>query len=159
MAPQLPSRQREEQMRPDDVQAAHTELINTVVDDETTPEEVSPFQALFTPRNRGRMLNVFLTAVEPQTATQVCKQAGIARSTFDDHVSVLEAAGVVQKGGEMAGAATYRTNRSHPVVQLLTMAKTVQSKGVTPMLLDEEFIGRPEAEYEPGDHPADPRDD
>lgn len=146
-------------MTPAEVRATHTELINTVVDDETTPEEVSPFQALFTPRNRGRMLNVFLAAVEPQTAAQVCKQAGIARSTFDEHVAVLKAAGAVQEAGEMAGATTYRPNRAHPVVQLLTMAKTVQSKGVTPMLLDEQFIGEPGADYEPGAHPGDPRDD
>lgn len=143
---------------PEDVRTAHSDLVSSLAGDDEAPEDISAFQALFTPRNRGRILDVFISISEPQTATQICDQADIARSTFDHHVDVLITAGIVEEAAEIAGATTYRPNRSNPVTQLLTMAKEAQTRGKTPLLLEEQFIGDAAEDYEPGDHPADPGD-
>lgn len=106
-------------------------------------EDTDPFRALFTPRARGELLHQLLSLTEPRTAAEICDQFHISRSTFGNHIDTLVAAGVITDAGKRGNATTYQPNRDHPVTQLLTMAETVQRYGVTPDLLDDQFIGQP----------------
>lgn len=146
--------------------------------DETTPETVretfqgfveflhendvdeAPFVVLLTPRSRFKCIRVLLGATEPLTSREIAEDAGIDYSTWSDqHRDILLASGVIESPGKKGNAQVFTVNHDHPVAQLIQMADMVFRKGTTPNLLDAQFVGRPEAEYEPGDHPADPRDD
>jgi DNA-binding transcriptional ArsR family regulator len=129
-------------MTADDVAQQFSAFVETM---EERGIDGDPFTALFTPRARGRLLHVMLGVSEPLTASEVCDRYDIARMTFSDHIDVLVAAGVVEATGKRGNAQTYAPNLAHPVVQLLRMAETAQRHGVTPDLLDEQFVGDPAA--------------
>lgn len=142
-------------MTPDDVRET-AETIRSQMDDPDATS--SPFRALFAPPTRVAILDVLLQhQSDDLTKSDICDAGGISESPFYDHIGFLVDAGVVVKGEKVANAQTWRINRDHPVAQLLAMAKRVQAFGQTPDLLDEQFVGEPGVDYEPGDHPDDPR--
>lgn len=146
-----------EQMTPEEVRDSYMSFVEALDDHGDDPETlVDTFTVLFTPRKRGRLLHAILGLHDPEqdmqvarTASEICERYGISRSAFGDHIDILVAADVVEKRGKRGNAMTYAPNRAHPVVQLLTMTKTVQRHGQTPDLLDDQFIGQPGAGVDP----------
>lgn len=142
-------------MTPEDVREQFRQLIEWQAD---SGSERTPLQELLTPRAKLAILDALLGVNEPLSAAEICDHAEIDRSTFADHESPLMAAGVLERPKKVGNAWVYRLNQQHPVVQLLTMLDVAFRHGETPMLLDEQFVGTPGEDYQPGDHPDDPRD-
>ena len=144
-----------EGITPDDVRADHQAAIDDLADSDV---ETSAFRALFDPPARAAILDALLIShPDPLTASEICEVSGITKSPFYDQIDYLLVAGVVHEAGKRGNAQTYVLATGHPVAQLLAMAKEVQTRGQTPMLLEDQFVGEPDAEYEPGDHPSDAR--
>jgi len=113
---------------------------------------------IFTPRARARILDALVGAhTEALSAAQICERADVGTSSFDRQKDALLDLGVLEEAGMVGNAQTYRLNRAHPVAQLLGMLDQVLRFGTTSMLLDERFVGTPGTDYEPGEHPDDPR--
>jgi len=114
--------------------------------------------AALTPRSRVQIIDVLLGAADERlSAAEICEAAGIDRGTFTRQERPLVDLGVMEQAGRVGNARTYRLNRTHPVVQLLGMLDQVFRFGTAAELLDEQFVGTPGADYEPGEHSADSR--
>lgn len=145
----------EGRMAPRDVRESHQDVVEYLHEEES---DETPFEALFAPRGRIKIFDGLLQAhPEPWTASEISEWAGMDVSTFTAHRDFLLMTDVIEEAGEKAGAQTFRLNPQHPVAQLVSMIDTVFGHGKTPILLEEQFIGEPGADYEPGDHPKDPR--
>lgn len=139
---------------PQDIRATHQKVVEWLHEHDA---DHRGFVELFTPRARMYMLDVLLQADEPLTAKEICDRADIDRSTFDAHLDYLLTTGVVIRPKKKGNAWVFELNDRHPVAQLLLMADVVFRHGQTPMLLEEQFLGEPGADYQAGDHPEDPR--
>lgn len=144
----------EDEYSPEDIRATFQKVVEW---QHRNDSEKTPFAELLTPRARVQIIDALLGANEDLTASEVCDMAGIDRSTFHAHEDFLLTTGLVERPKKKGNAWVYRLNPHHPVVQLLTMADVVFRHGETPMLLEGQFVGEPGADYEPGDHPKDPR--
>ena len=117
----------------------------------------TPLEVLLTPRARVDVLQAVLTAAEPLTVSEVVETTGRNQSTANRHLRALADLGYLEQSAK-GNAAVFAPRGDHPVMQLLKMLLTVQRHGVTPLRLDEQFVGAPGDGYDPGDHPADPGD-
>jgi len=117
----------------------------------------TPLEVLLTPRARVDALQAVLTASEPLTVAEVVEATGRNQSTVNRHLRELADLGYLEQS-KKGNAAVFAPRADHPVIQLLEMLLTVQRHGVTPMHLDEAFVGTPGESYDAGDHPADPGD-
>ena len=142
-----------------------TDNTNTTKDDllerrrarrEESDTEDSDLVQLLTPESRFRTLDALLSvAGDAMTERNVAEQAGISQSSANRHLKALITEDLVQQVEKVGNARRYRANTGHPLVQLLAMADNIIRFGRTPSILDEHWVGDPE--YEPGDHPNDPR--
>ena len=120
-------------------------------------DRATPLEVLLTPRARVDVLQAMLTAAEPLTVSEVVDMTDRNQSTANRHLRALADLGYLEQ--RMKGnAAVFAPRGGHPVMQLLEMLLTVQRHGVTPVRLDEQFVGTPGDDYAPGEHPADPGD-
>lgn len=141
-------------LTPDDVRRIATEYREKHIDE----DGLSLFAAALTPRSRTQILDVLVgSGGESLTVAQICERAGIDRGTFTRQKMALLDLGLMGRGEQVSNAKTYRLNRAHPWAQLLGMFDQVGRFGTTAMLLDERFVGTPGSDYEPGEHPGDPR--
>jgi DNA-binding transcriptional ArsR family regulator len=120
-------------------------------------DRATPLEVLLTPRARVDALQAVLTASEPLTVAEVVEATGRNQSTVNRHLRELADLGYLEQS-KKGNAAVFAPRADHPVIQLLEMLLTVQRHGVTPMHLDEAFIGTPGEDYDAGDHPANPGD-
>lgn len=129
------------EMSPEDVK----DHFNRIVEYQAERESMkSPLEELLTPRNRMATIDALLTATEPQTAREIADMANIDVSTFNDsHRDFLLEAGVLKQPGKKGNARVYTLNDAHPAVQLIRMLDTVIRHGVTPDLLDDQFVDDP----------------
>lgn len=130
-------------------------------DDNTSPAATkSDLAEILTPETRFLVLDSLIASGgDLMTVSQIGDAAGVSQASVSRHVNTLEEYGVVEQGEKMGNARTYRANVDHPLVQLLVMADNVVRFGSTKHLLDDQFLGEPGADYQPGDHPADDRDE
>lgn len=127
-------------------------------EDHIDEEGASLLAAILTPRSRARIVDVLVGSPgEDLTVAEICEQADIDRGTFTRQKMPLLDVGIMEQGEQVANAKTYRINRDHPIAQLVGMLDQVLRFGTTSMLLDEQFVQSPGEDYEPGEHPNDPR--
>jgi DNA-binding transcriptional ArsR family regulator len=122
---------------------------------ESDGDQEIPLAVLMTPRARFEALWTVLTSSEPLTVSEVVDQTDRDQSTINRHLRDLADLGYLEQG-KKGNAAVFSPRADHPVIQLLEMLLTVQHHGVTPLHLEETFIGTPGDDYESGDHPNDP---
>lgn len=117
----------------------------------------SDLAEVLTPESRFRLLEALVfEGGDLMTVSQIVDRAGVSQATASRHLPALETFGVVREGEKMGNARTFRAAMDHPLVQLLRMAGAVVQTGTTPMLLEQQFVGEVDVQYEPGDHPEDP---
>lgn len=141
-------------LTPEDVRRMATDYREKHLDEAGT----SLFVELFTPRARAQILDVLLAnPTEAMSAAKIAERADVSRSSFARQADALLDLGVMVRHEQVGNAWTYRLNTDHPAAQLAGMLDQVLGYGTAAMLLDEQFIGTPGADYEPGEHPADDR--
>lgn len=125
---------------------------------ETSDTDDSDLVQLLTPDSRFRVLDALLGVNgEPQTESQVAEQADVSQASANRHLKGLVDDDLVHLADKVGNARRYRANTDHPLVQVLAMGDRILRFGQSPQLLDDQWVGEPQ--YEPGDHPADPRDE
>ena len=144
--------QPDNKLKPADIRTQFTTILEEA---DSSDDHPTPLQVLLTPRARVDVLQALLTASEPLTVSEVVDRTDRNQSTANRHLRALADLGYLEQ--RMKGnAAVFAPRGDHPVMQLLEMLLTVQRHGVTPVRLDEQFVGTPGDDYAPGDHPTDP---
>ena len=141
-------------LTPADVRDQYTAILEGA---DGSGDRTTLLEVLLTPRARVDVLQAMLTAAEPLTVSEVVETTGRNQSTANRHLRALADLGYLEQGAK-GNAAVFAPRGDHPVMQLLEMLLTVQRHGVTPVRLDEQFVGTPGDGYDPGDHPADAGD-
>jgi len=146
--------QTDDGLTPADVRDQFTAILD---EGDGSGDRATPLEVLLTPRARVDVLQAVLTAGESLTVAEVVEATGRNQSTVNRHLRELADLGYLEQS-KKGNAAVFAPRADHPVIQLLEMLLTVQRHGVTPMHLDEAFVGTPGEDYDAGDHPADPGD-
>jgi len=156
--PDSDTEQTDSELTPADVRTQFTAILEDAGDEVGgSRERATPLEVLLTPRARVDVLQAVLTAAEPLTVAEVVELTDRNQSTANRHLRALADLGYLEQ--RMKGnAAVFAPRGDHPVMQLLEMLLTVQRHGVTPVRLDEQFVGTPGEDYTPGEHPADAGD-